>query len=580
MKLLKHFDPDLKRIYRYFLDYKFLLCLASVFMLGSASMSTLTATLLGKLTDEGFYNQEAWVIVAAPLALIGVTLLYAVSTVMSTYLMAKVSQAVLIRLRTTLFTRMLRWPAQEYQKRSTGLVSSKFVNEAAFALSDAANSVIVMVRDSAQIVALLAVLFWQNWQLTCVTFIITPVLALVLRLISKRMKKIVRDSQTSLANMISRVQESYEAERIVKVSGTYDFEDARFERVNDRIASLALKTIKMQSLSTPVTQMLTMVAVAFVVAVALIEAQQQLLTMGEFITFLSALLLLKAPVQHLSDLNATFARISAAARSIFDMMDAPLEDDEGKKEITRARGDVSFESVSFRYPGQDHDALRGVSFTVRAGEHLGIVGESGSGKTTLMNLIPRFLETTGGVIRLDGDDVRDLTLASLRAQIAIVSQSTDLINGSIRDNLLYGMPDVTQERLEEAVEAAGLTDWVRSLPKGLDTSVGEEGSLLSGGQKQRLSIARALLKNAPVLLLDEATSALDSKTEEHVKQALANVQQGRTCITVAHRFASIMGCDRILVVQHGEVVEEGTPGELLAAGGRFAALYALQQVEK
>lgn len=573
-----HLDPALLRLYRYFLVYKGKLLLASLFMIGAAGMSSVTALLMGKLTELGFYERESWVIIAAPASLVLVTLIFGLCTVASAYLMTSVSQSVLVQLRNTLYQRMLRWPAQAYQETGTGKASSKFINEAAFALSDAADSVIVMVRDSVQVIALLGVLFWHSWQLTLATLIVGPALVFVLRVISRRMRTIVKNSQAALAEMITRVQESYEAGRVVKISQTYEQEERRFESVNTRMSDLALKTVKMQSLTTPLTQILTMAAVAFVVGVALLQSSQGLLTMGEFVTFLSAMLLIKPPIQHLAGLNATFSRISVSASSIFTMMDIPLEEDAGKKEIVRAKGRLAFQDVHFSYPRQERGALHGVTFTIEPGEHVAIVGESGAGKTTLVNLIPRFLPVTTGRIELDGIDIRDLTLESLRKQIAIVSQQPDLIEGTLLDNVRYGCDGADMEQINQAVQAAGLGDLLSALPKGLNTPVGEAGKLLSGGQRQRIAIARALLKDSPVLILDEATSALDSKTEELIKHSLENLGRNRTCITVAHRFASITQCDRIVVLHDGKIAESGTWAELIEEGGRFATMYMLQKI--
>lgn len=569
-------DPALTRLFRYALPYKWQLVMASIWIVGAASMSSLTATLLGKLTDLGFYEKESWVIAAAPATLIGVTLLYAVSTVMSTYLLTKISQSMLVTLRTELFARILHWPFANYQSHSTGLVCSKFVNEANIALGGAVSAAIILVRDSLQIIALFAVLFWQNWQLTLVALVVGPVGALIMRAISQRTKRIVKASQAAIAGILSRVQESYKAERLVKISDTYDFEMDRFRPINQKIRRTELKRQIMQGLGTPVTQVITMSGVAVVVAYALFEAQAGRLTIGEFITFLSAMMLLMPPLQHLAGLNATFASISVAAKSIFDTMDEAVEDDKGTVELKDVKGAIEFKDVHLTYPGTTREAIKGVTLSVRPGEHVALVGLSGSGKSSMVNLVPRFWSVTSGAVTVDGVNVEDCTLTSLRNHIAVVSQNVILFDTTIRENIAYGMPEVSEAAIEKAMEAAALTEVVAALPKGLDTPVGEAGGLLSGGQKQRISIARALLKDAPILILDEATSALDSESENQIKETLETLMQGRTCLTVAHRLSTIDRADRIVVMQDGVIVEEGTPAELLAKGGAYARMVRLQ----
>ena len=390
------------------------------------------------------------------------------------------------------------------------------------------------------------------------------------------MRRIVKNSQEALASMISRVQESYSAAQIVKVSNTYDFEDERFSLVNNRIRSLAMKTIQTQSLSTPLTQMVTMVAIAFVVGAALFEAQQGLLTFGEFITFLAAMLLLRTPIQALSGLNGTFAAIGTASKSIFTMLNAAPEEDKGTAELKNVRGEIRFDHVSLRYPGADKDALHDINLTIKPGEHVAFVGQSGAGKSTIVNLVPRFLEPMEGRVLIDGVDVRDITLESLRNQIAMVSQDTVLLDASIRENITYGLTNKTDAQIWEALKAAALDEFVKGLSQGLDSRVGEAGGLLSGGQKQRLSIARAVYRHPEILIFDDSFSALDFKTDRAVRDALEKEAKDSTKLIVAQRIGTIMNADRIIVLDDGKVVGQGTHEELLAKGGFYADIYNSQ----
>ena len=574
-----NFDPVLLRLARYVFPYKWQLLFAAICMSLVAGTTALTSILLGKLIDKGFYEQDSQMIVVAPLGLIAVTLMFALASVAGNYILTKISQRVLITLRTQMFANLLRWPAETYKNYSTGLVCSKFINEANIALRGAVQAVLIMARDSLQVLWLLALLFWQDWQLTLVACTVGPIAGILLRRVRRRMRQIVDESQKAIADTLSKVQESYEAQRLVKISNTYGFEADRFKSINDAIRKTGLKRLKLQSLGTPITQVVTMMGVAVVVVVALIKAQQGSLSFGEFITFLSAMLFLMQPLQNLAGLNATFTAVSVAAKSIFTLMDEPLQPDAGVIELSTVRGDIEFSEVSVRYPGAAEDALKKMSFSVKAGEHVALVGHSGSGKTTAVNLIPRFVDVTSGVVKIDGIDVRDFSLENLRRHIALVSQDVVLFDGTIRDNITYGLGVISDDALNQACEAAALTDFLRSLPAGLDSRVGESGGLLSGGQKQRISIARALLKNAPIVLLDEATSALDSESEHLIKQALEGLMKGRTTLTVAHRLSTIDKADRIVVMDGGRIVEMGNPSALMAQNGVYAKLRRLQNLD-
>lgn len=577
-KPLKVLSPSLQRLARYLVQYKVSIVLALIAMIGAGAASSLIAVLLGKLTDIGFYQQEPWIIIAAPVGLIFISALNGGSMLASNYLLARISQSVMMTLRRELFARILRWPATAHQNNPTALIASKFINEANFALSSAAKSAIILVRDSVQTVALVVTLIYHNWLLAIAALCLGPVIAKLLRWISQKIKSVMFSSQQNVATLIMRVKETYEAERLIKISGTYDREKQRFREVNDQIADLAIRINKISSIGTPATQLIGMTGVAIVLGIALWQTQQGMITLGEFVTFLAAMLLVLQPLKRLAGVNTAIVGMSVAAESIFQTLDEPLEADTGTVELRDVKGAVTFEHVSLRYPNADRDAVSDFNLEVKPGESIALVGFSGSGKTSVVNMIPRFWNPTAGSILIDGTDTKDVTLSSLRSQIAIVSQDVVLFDGTIRENIAYAMPDVTEEALSQAVEAAALTEFIASLPQGLDTPVGEAGSRLSGGQKQRISIARAILRNTPILILDEATSALDSESEAAIKTALDRLMAGRTTFIVAHRLSTIRNASRIVVMSDGVIQEIGTHEALLEKGGAYANLSKLQSL--
>ncbi len=565
-----------RRLFSYVLGYKMWLTVAMCAMVVTACSSSLIALLVGQLTDKGFYEKDPTAIWWAPGALLVISLAHGLSTFTSSYFLQKISQDVLYRFRTQLFSRVLCWPAETYQKRNSGTVVSVFINQAGVALGTAAELIATIFRDSLQILALLCVLFYHNWQLSLVSFVVAPFLALIIRWVGQKVRRYGGGFQKSLADLTSVVQEGYGGQRMVKIYDAYTYERKRFMNANALMRKLALRMQVVSGSGTPMTHFVSMCAVSIVVVVALLQAQKGMITLGEFITFLSALLLLLTPIRHLSSLNGATARVRVAAESIFEMLDEAEEKDPGEGELTNVRGDVRFEHVSHRYAGAEKPSIKDFCLDVKAGETVAFVGASGAGKTTLINLIPRFWTPSDGEIYFDDVPQSSVTLRSLRAQIALVSQDVVLFNDTIAANIAYGNESATRADIEAAAKAAYLMPFVSTLPKGLDTPVGEAGSKLSGGQKQRISIARALLKNAPILLLDEATSALDTESEKYIQRSLDELMVGRTTFVVAHRLSTIINADKIVVMKDGQICEIGKHEELLEKKGMYAHLYNIQ----
>ena len=573
-------EKNFKRLLRLFSSYKGTIAAAVVAMIVTAGAAAVIALFVGKLTDAGFYEKDPNVIYWAPAALVAIAFLHGASTFASSYLLQCVSQSVIAVLRAKMFENIIRWPAASHQKFPSGIVVSKFINEASNALGTAAEILTSIVRDSLQVLGLLVVLFYQNWQLTLVSLVIAPLIVLILRWVTRRMREYAKKYQLTLGELSGVIQEAIDARYVIKVYDGYAREEALFKSVNAQIRKLALRMQLVASAGTPMTRFVAVGAVSVVIVFALTQAHRGAITMGEFVTFLTALLMLLPPIRHLASLNGSIARLTAACDSIYSVIDELPEADTGKTELLRLTGAVRFDGVSLRYEGAKTNALTDFTLDVKPGQTIAFVGDSGAGKSTIINLIPRFWVPSAGEIYFDGVPQSAVTLKSLRKNLALVSQDVVLFDDTIAANIAFGVENATREAIEAAAKAAYLMPFIESLPKGLDTPVGEAGSRLSGGQKQRISIARALLKNAPILLLDEATSALDTQSEKYIQDSLKQLMQGRTTFVVAHRLSTIEGADLIVVIKDGRIVETGRHAELLAKKGQYAHLYSLQFSQK
>ena len=553
-----------------------------VFALGVLAMILTAATepafpaMLKILLDDGFGKQSSeWLVWALPAGIVLLFLLRGVFTFSMSYAMSWVAQRVLTDLRRDMFARIAELPAGFFARESAGQLISRLVSDVNNVTATLGAVVIIAVRDSFIIVGLLCWLLYLNWQLTLVALVLIPIVALMVRSFSKRMRSLSREQMRLVGQMTGVIEEAIHSNPVVKVYGGQDYEKSRFAAANEQLRNFARRMTVASATIVPMTQLAAAVAAATVIAIALVQSRADQTTVGGFVSFISAMLMLLAPLKHLADINSQLQRALAAAEVVFRFIDEPVEADTGTRTIERARGEVVFEQVGFTYPGAERPALSEIDLRIAPGETVALVGASGGGKTSLANLIPRFYRASSGRILLDGVPIEELTLVSLRRQIAWVSQNVMLFNDTIAANIAYGdRRDAPREAVEAALRAAYLEDFVASLPEGMQTVIGDNGIRLSGGQRQRLSIARAILKDAPILILDEATSALDNESERFVQAALDDLMHQRTTLVIAHRLSTVIGADRIVVMAAGRIVETGRHDELLGRGGTYARLYS------
>ena len=553
---------------------KFILAMLCMLVVGG--LTSALAFLVKPVLDDIFMKKNAAMLKWIPIAVVAIYMLKGLCTYVQTILMNFIGQRVVADIRNRLYQVIQTQSMSFFTKNQTGILMSRITNDVNSMQGAVSEAVTSLLKDSFTLICLMFVIFYRDWQLALVAMVIFPVTIYPIATFGRKIRKLATRTQVTMGSLTTLLQETISGARIVKAFGREDYESSRFSRENENLLKLTLKSVTISAVSSPFMEFLGGVGIAAIIFYGGYQVIQGVSTPGTFFSFLAALILLYEPIKRLTNVNNTIQQGIAGAQRVFSIIDA-VPEIRNKPEaipLPAISKSVDIRNVTFRY--EDTPVLKQINLTVRAGEAVAFVGMSGGGKTTLVNLIPRFYDVSEGQILIDGRDIRDVTMESLRAQIGIVTQQTILFNDTVRNNIIYGDVEKTEADVIRAAKAANAHHFIMNLPEGYDTVIGEQGTKLSGGERQRISIARALLKDAPILVLDEATSSLDTEAEIEVQEALENLMKGRTTLVIAHRLSTIRNADRIVVLVNGEIVEEGTHEALLDKKGEYFRLYQMQ----
>ncbi|HEU18777.1 MAG TPA: lipid A export permease/ATP-binding protein MsbA [Deltaproteobacteria bacterium] len=553
---------------------KFMLAMLCMLVVGITTSSL--AFLVKPALDEIFLNKNADMLKFLPILVIALYLIKGLCSYGQTVLMNFIGQRAVTDLRSELYNHIQKQPLSFFTVNPTGELMSRITNDVRMIQSAVSEAIVSLFKDSFTLIGLVFVIFYRDWKLAIIAALVFPLTVYPITKFGRKMRKIATKTQVRMGSLSSLLQETITGTRIVKAFGMEDYEGKRFSKENESLFRLYMKSVSIKALSSPIMEFLGGLGIAAIVFYGGYQVINGTSTPGTFFSFLTALIMLYEPVKRLTNVNNTIQQGIAAAERVFDIIDRvpEIRNSENARELPRIRDKIEIRNVSFRY---DNDfVLKDINLQIKSNEVIAFVGMSGGGKTTLVNLIPRFYDVTQGHIFIDDHDIKDVTIESLRAQIAIVTQQTILFNDTIKNNIAYGDIRKTEEDIIRAAKSANAHRFIMNLPKGYDSVIGEQGTRLSGGERQRISIARALLKDAPILILDEATSSLDTESEKEVQEALENLMMGRTTLVIAHRLSTIANADRIVVLVNGEIVEEGTHDSLLKRQGEYFKLYNMQ----